>query len=70
MKFTKKKWNIIFIDEITADLKFLITMSFLLPEWFGNYVFLFLFVTFTIRQKQKDNGTFHLTKTDLNIDRL
>ena len=70
MKFTKKNWNIIFIEEITVDLKCLITVLFPSPEWLGNYVFLFLFVTFTIRQKQKDNGTFNLTKADLNIDRL
>ena len=66
MKFTKENWNLIFIDEITVNLKCLITMPFSYPECFGNYVFLFLFVTFTIRQKQKDNGTFHLTKADLN----
>ena len=66
MKFTKKKWNIVFIDEITADLKCLITTPFPYPR----KSFLFLFVTFAIRQKQEDNGTFHLTKADLNIDRL
>ena len=66
----KENRNIIFIEEITADLKCLITMPFHYPEWLGNYVFLFLFVTFTFRQKQKDNGTFHLTKADFNIDRL
>ena len=70
MKFTKKNRNIICIDEITADLKCLITMPFPFSECFGNCVFLFLFVTFTIRQKQKDNGTFYLTKANLNIDIL